>query len=338
MQTELQLCVCKDYSIALMFNTVIGKDISVAAGWLRKDELVAIPTETVYGLAANAGSVAAVLKVFETKQRPSYNPLIVHLDKVEKISGFVTSFPEIAKAMMMEFSPGPLTILLPTNRVLPSIVNNGKELMAFRIPDHAMTLGLLASLDFPLVAPSANLFTTVSPTDPQHVLKNFDGKIPYILDGGPCNVGIESTVVGFDEKDRPVIYRQGAITEEEIRSFAGYAALFNKEGDHSSPGLSKLHYSPSTKLILVDDLQSLPVGINPEKTGLISFCAEHPFIPRSNTFVLSPDGDMKEAARNLYKALHHLDDLSLELILAERMPLNELGVAINDRLTRAANK
>lgn len=321
-----------------MFKTVTGKDIFVAGSWLKKDELVAIPTETVYGLAANACSESAIQKVFATKQRPSYNPLIVHVHKVEMISQFVKSFPDIAKAMMMEFSPGPLTILLPTNGILPSIVNNGKELIAFRIPDHSMTLELLASLDFPLVAPSANVYTTVSPTDPQHVLKNFNGKIPYILDGGPCNVGIESTVVGFDENDRPVIYRHGALTKEEIRSFAGYATVFNKEGDHSSPGLSKLHYSPKTKLVLIDDLQSLPGGINPEKTGLISFLAQHPIIPWSNTFILSPNGDIKEAARNLYKALHNLDDLSFELILAERMPENELGVTINDRLIRASNK
>jgi L-threonylcarbamoyladenylate synthase len=321
-----------------MFNTIIGTDISVAGNWLKQDELVAIPTETVYGLAANACSESAIQKVFATKNRPSYNPLIVHVDNVEKISKYVKSFPDIAESMLMEFSPGPLTILLPTNGILPSIVNNGKELIAFRIPDHVMTLELLASLEFPLVAPSANLYTTVSPTDPQHVLKNFQGLIPYILDGGPCNVGIESTVVGFDKQDRPIIYRQGAITENEIRSFAGYAAIFNKEGDHSSPGLSKLHYSPSTKLVLITDLESLPEGIDPDKTGLISFSAEHPLIPRTNTFVLSPNGDMKEAARNLYKALHHLDDLSLELILAQRMPLNDLGVAINDRLTRAANK
>lgn len=321
-----------------MFKTVTGKDIFVAGSWLKKDELVAIPTETVYGLAANACSESAIQKVFATKQRPSYNPLIVHVHKVEMISQFVKSFPDIAKAMMMEFSPGPLTILLPTNGILPSIVNNGKELIAFRIPDHSMTLELLASLDFPLVAPSANVYTTVSPTDPQHVLKNFNGKIPYILDGGSCNVGIESTVVGFDENDRPVIYRHGALTKEEIRSFAGYATVFNKEGDHSSPGLSKLHYSPKTKLVLIDDLQSLPGGINPEKTGLISFLAQHPIIPWSNTFILSPNGDIKEAARNLYKALHNLDDLSFELILAERMPENELGVAINDRLIRASNK
>lgn len=320
-----------------MFNTIIGTDIDAAAGWLRKDELVAIPTETVYGLAANALSASAVRKVFETKQRPAYNPLIVHVDHVSRIEKYVRFFPDIAKSMLMEFSPGPLTILLPTNGKLPPIVNDGKELVAFRIPNHAMTLKLLSGLEFPLVAPSANLFTTISPTDPKHVLKNFDGKIPYILDGGPCEVGIESTVVGFDEEERPVIYRQGAITEEEIRSFAGYAALFRKEGDHTSPGLSALHYSPVTKLMLVDDISSVS-GIDFSRTGMMSFQQDHPSFPVQNKFILSPVGDLKEAARNLYKALHQLDELHLDLIIAERMPNDQLGAAINDRLKRAAKK
>jgi L-threonylcarbamoyladenylate synthase len=320
-----------------MFKTVIGKNISEAADWLRKDELVAIPTETVYGLAANACSEAAVRNVFETKQRPAYNPLIVHIDQVSKIEQYVSSFPDIARSMLMEFSPGPLTVLLPTNGTLPPVVNNGRELIAFRIPNHSLTLALLSQLEFPLVAPSANLFTTISPTEPKHVLKNFDGKIPYILDGGPCEVGIESTVVGFDDNDRPVIYRQGAITEDEIRSFAGYAELFKKEGDHSSPGLSALHYSPSTKLVLVDDILSVS-DINYERTGMMSFRSDHPLFPPGNKFILSPSGDMKEAARNLYRALHHLDELNFDLIIAERMPDTALGTAINDRLKRAAKK
>ncbi len=320
-----------------MFDTIIGKDIEAAAEWLKKDELVAIPTETVYGLAANACSETAIRKVFETKKRPAYNPLIVHLDKVSKIEQYVSSFPDIARSMLMEFSPGPLTVLLPTNSTLPSIVNDGKELVAFRIPNHPMTLELLSKSEFPLVAPSANLFTTISPTDPKHVLKNFDGQIPYILDGGPCEVGIESTVVGFDADEKPVIYRQGAITEEEIRSFAGYAGLFKKEGDHSSPGLSALHYSPVTKLILVDDISSVK-SIDFTRTGMMSFQYDHPSFPSKNKFILSPSGDLKEAARNLYKALHHLDDLHLDFIIAERMPDSSIGSAINDRLKRAAKK
>ena len=167
-----------------MFKTLIGKDVEKAAAYLQLEELVAIPTETVYGLAANACSDIAVKKVYAVKQRPSHNPLIVHIDSFDKLHRYTTAIPAAAKLLMEAFAPGPITFILPANGRLSAFVNSRHRQVAFRVPAHPLAEQLLQALPFPLVAPSANLFTTISPTHPSHVLKNFNGAIPYILDGG----------------------------------------------------------------------------------------------------------------------------------------------------------
>lgn len=324
--------------IAMMeFETEIGTSVEQAVGFLQQDELVAIPTETVYGLAANAFSEKAIHKVFAVKQRPASNPLIVHVESISAIRQLVTHFPETAKALLERFSPGPLTVLLKKNLRLPDAVSGGRPEVAFRIPAHSITLALLRSTGFPLVAPSANLYTTISPTEPSHVLKNLQGKIPYILDGGKCTVGIESTVVGFDEVDGPVIYRQGAITPEQIKEVAGSVKFNTSEKSVLSPGQARLHYSPATPLYLVDRFEPLP-GYQTERTGILCFDHFYPGVPREHQFVLSAKSDLEEAARNVYRGLHYLDDLKLDVLVAERCPPVGLGHAINDRLTRAANR
>ncbi len=320
-----------------MFNTIIGTSIGQAVAYLQQDETVAIPTETVYGLAANAFSEKAIEKVFRIKKRPASNPLIVHVADAGAISDLVVAFPAAAEALLNRFAPGPLTLLLPTNGQLPAAVSGGRPLVAFRIPAHPVAQALLRQAGFPLVAPSANLYTTISPTTPLHVWKNLAGQLPYILDGGPCQVGIESTVVGFDEGETPVIYRQGAVTPEQIRAVAGDVRFHLPEDDGVSPGMAKLHYSPRTPLRLIEQ-GKLPADIIPEKTGVLCYRHLHAAIPAAHQFVLSQEGDLAEAARLIYAGLHHLDELQLDLLLAEICPGEGIGAAINDRLARAAFK
>ncbi len=322
-----------------MYQTLIGEDIQVAARWLRKGELVGLPTETVYGLAADATSEAAVRKVFAVKRRPLHNPLIVHVDGIAKIHPYVTHIPAPARVLLQAFTPGPLTLLLPANRVLPSVVNNGRRELAFRIPAHPMAQELLQALDFPLVAPSANAFTGISPTQPAHVQKYFDGQIPYILDGGSCIVGIESTVVGFDRDGLPVIYREGACSREQIEALVGPVRSkgVTAETEAPSPGMMAFHYAPETPLVLARSTEALPAGIDPARTGLIRMSTYHSGLPKEHQFLLSPSASAEEAARNLYEALHRLDRLKLDLIIAEKLPDIGLGRAINDRLQRAAH-
>jgi len=316
-------------------RTEIGRDTAKAAAWLQAGELVGMPTETVYGLAANACMESAVRRVFAVKNRPLHNPLIVHTDEVEKIRPFVTEIPDAALALLRHFAPGPLTVLLPASRRLPSVVNNGKRELAFRIPAHPLALGLLGLLDFPLVAPSANVFTSISPTEPRHVLKNFDGRIPYILDGGASQVGIESTVVGFDPEGAPLIYREGAITAEQIALVTGTVRYNGHKEAQLSPGMHLHHYAPKTPLLLTPAFRPLPQYAT-ERTGILCFSGTYPEVPLRNQFVLSAEGNLEEAARNLYRGLHYLDELGLDVLVAETCPPVGLGKAINDRLGRAA--
>lgn len=317
------------------YNTIISDDISQAAKLLQRGELVAIPTETVYGLAANATDRDAIKKVFAVKRRPSHNPLIVHVADERQIMDYVTHIPWCISSLLEAFTPGPLTVLLPTNGQLPSVANNGQPLMAFRIPAHGVARQLLRLLDFPLVAPSANIYTTVSPTTAAHVLKNFSGTIPMILDGGECNVGIESTVVAASG-DQIIMYREGAITKDDICRVTGLPVI--PAGGHcskASPGMSRLHYSPRTPLFLVDDITQEQIA-DPRRTGILTFNKQLDFIPPGQQIRLSVCSDMSEAARNLYKALHQLDELNLDRLVAERLPEYGMGKAINDRLERAA--
>jgi L-threonylcarbamoyladenylate synthase len=320
-----------------MYNTEISTDVNKAVVLLSNNELVAIPTETVYGLAGNACSAKAIRKIFEVKQRPATNPLIVHVDSIEKITPYITFIPATAKKLLENFSPGPLTVLLPGNGKLPQLVNSGRRDVAFRIPGHPLTLNLLKRLEFPLVAPSANIFTTISPTTPDHVMKNFAGKIQLILDGGNCSVGIESTVVGFDENETPVIYRQGAITAEQIVSVTGSVLEKTAGKEQLSPGMMLHHYSPKTPMLLVDKLEmNFPTGLDVSTIGVLCYTKNVKQVPKDQQVLLSVNSDLEEAAKNLYKSLHQLDEMGLTLIIAEKLPNIGLGKAINDRLQRAA--
>ncbi len=316
---------------------MIGKDIARAATWLRRDELVAIPTETVYGLAGNAFSEVAVARIFAVKNRPSFDPLIVHTSHYRRLEELVTEVPEAARRLAEAFLPGPLTLLLPRRPLIPDMVTAGSPLVAVRIPNHPLTLELLAALDFPVAAPSANPFGYISPTTAEHVAQQLGDKIPYILDGGPCHIGLESTIVGFPE-GRATVYRRGGIAVEAIEALIGPVAVQpHSTSNPQAPGMLKSHYAPGVPLLL-GDIAALLEEHGHRRVGLLSFRRTYATVPPERQVVLSKTGDLTEAARHLFSGLRRLDQLDIELILAEPVPEEGLGRAINDRLRRAAAK
>ncbi len=316
---------------------MIGIDINKAAGLLEAGELVAIPTETVYGLAANALDEKAVVKIFEVKNRPFFDPLIIHLAKVAQIERYTLPLPEKAQVLARHFLPGPLTLLLEKKDVIPDLVTAGSPLVAVRIPRHPLSQELLSRLSFPLAAPSANPFGYISPTTAQHVERQLGSLIPYILDGGPCQVGLESTIVGFQEQ-KVTVFRQGGIAVEEIEALIGPVMVqTHSSSNPHSPGLLESHYAPATP-ILLGNLADLAKAFEGKKIGLISFKKAYPEIEAHARVVLSAQGDFKEAARNLFSGMRRLDEEKLDVILAEWVPDKDLGRAINDRLSRAAAK
>lgn len=313
-----------------------GKDITYAATLLKEGHLVAIPTETVYGLAGNAWNEDAILKIFEAKNRPRFNPLIVHVASVNKIKELVSTFSPLAELFAEKFMPGPLTLLLPKKEIIPDLVTAGSNLVAVRIPDHSLTLQLLQLIEFPLAAPSANPFGYISPTKAEHVLAQLGEKVSYVLDGGDCEIGIESTICGFDADQNPVIYRQGKITAEELEQVSGRKVLLaEKNSETILPGTLLMHYAPATPLVL-GNIKELLKQYSDKKTGILSFSKN--FGVAFFNIVLSENGDLSVAARHLFSSLRMLDGKKLDIILAEEVPDVGIGRAINDRLRRAATK
>lgn len=318
--------------IQISADTIKAKEI------LEREELVAIPTETVYGLAGNIYREKAIKKIFETKKRPLFNPLIVHIDSINKLDEIATEIPEKAKKLASAFWPGPLTLVLKKKESIPDLITAGKDTVAVRVPDHLLTLKLLQSLDFPLAAPSANPFGSISPTTAQHVADYFPEDLDMVLDGGSCRNGIESTIIGF-ENNEAVLYRLGSLSVEDIQSVIGTIVVKNKnESDPEAPGMLSRHYAPMTKTILVTDINDEIQKHPKAKIGVLLF--QNSISNHSNICqeVLSFSGDLKEATANLYAAMHRLDKQNLDLIIAEKFPENDLGNSINDRLERATKK
>jgi len=314
---------------------VIGRDLQYAIELLKADQLVAIPTETVYGLAGNALNVEAVSQIFAVKNRPSFDPLIVHTSSLERLQTFVTDFPKNALLLAEAFMPGPLTLLLPKKELIPDLVTAGSPLVALRIPQHPLTLALLQQLDFPLAAPSANPFGYISPTTAQHVVQQLGQKIPYILDGGACDIGLESTIVGF-EQEKVIIYRKGGIPMEAIESLVGKVELKpHSTSNPQAPGMLQSHYAPRVPLIL-GDIEKLLELHKGKKIGILSFQKIFPQTSPYHLITLSPTGNFAEAARNLFAGMRYLDSLDLDVMVAELLPEEDLGRAINDRLRRAS--
>lgn len=315
--------------------TIVSKDISKAAEILCKEELVAIPTETVYGLAGNICSETAIKKIFEMKKRPFFNPLIVHIHSVEQVMELASEFPDKAQQLAQAFWPGSLTLILPKKSKVPDLITAGKDTVGIRMPNHSLTLELLRNLDFPLAAPSANPFTHISPTTALHVKNYFDGELEMVLDGGDCKNGIESTIVGF-ENGEPVVYRLGSISLEDIAAVIGSVALKNnKEQAPNAPGMLEKHYAPRTKTFLVPDITPFIAQYPDKKIGLLLHSTVHQDYEVSQIIYLSKSGNLKETAANLYSAMHQMDQYDLDMIVAQRLPDHDLGTSINDRLERA---
>ncbi|NUN99627.1 MAG: threonylcarbamoyl-AMP synthase [Saprospiraceae bacterium] len=317
--------------------TTIGTDISHAIALLQQGKLVAIPTETVYGLAGNALDEATVSSIFEAKNRPTFDPLIIHIADWRHAARWVQAIPEKAEALAKAFLPGPLTLLLPKRPIIPDLVTAGSPFVAIRVPAHPMARKILEALDFPLAAPSANPFGYISPTTAEHVAQQLGEKIPYILDGGPCQIGLESTIVGF-ESEAPVVFRKGGIPIEAIEQIIGPVTVQEHSSSNpTAPGMLLSHYAPGTPLVL-GNLKELALKHSGLKVGVLAFREPLPGLPPDRQIVLSAKGDFAEAAQHLFAGLRYLDGLDLDLIFAELLPEARLGRAINDRLRRAAAK
>ncbi len=314
----------------------IGTDISQAKQILENGQLVAIPTETVYGLAANAFDITAVARIFEAKNRPTFDPLIVHTHSLEKVNEFVEEIHPNLLKLAQTFWPGPLTLLLPKKNNIPDLVTSGLDRVGVRIPKHSLTLELLKQLSFPLAAPSANPFGYISPTNAKHVNDQLGSKIDYILDGGSCQVGLESTIVG-EEQGEIIIYRLGGLAIEAIEKIVGTVSVqLNQSSNPKAPGQLKSHYAPK-KPIFIGNINELQYQYADKKLGIITFGDGH--ISKSNMIIknLSPSKNYQEAAINLFSFLRELDASSVDIILCELLPEESLGLAINDRLRRAAS-
>ncbi|MBX2963771.1 MAG: threonylcarbamoyl-AMP synthase [Cyclobacteriaceae bacterium] len=311
----------------------IGTDIKKAAALLTQGELVAIPTETVYGLAGNALNIDAVAKIFSAKNRPQFDPLIVHIPSLSFAKNYVHEIPKKAERLAQLFWPGPLTLVLDKkDDIIPALVTSGLNTVGFRSPDHPLARKLLTALPFPLAAPSANPFGYVSPTTPEHVNEQLGNNISYILDGGTCSIGIESTIIGFEEGE-PVVLRLGGLSVERIEAVTGKIKVFEHSTSNPvAPGQLKSHYAPGKPLKL-GKLEELLQHYPAHEVGILSF--SHDYNSKYQR-ILSPGGNPEEAARNLFQFLRDFDKMPVSIILAELLPDAGLGRAINDRLKRAA--
>jgi L-threonylcarbamoyladenylate synthase len=309
--------------------------INRVAEIIRKGGVVAFPTETVYGLGADAFNPLAIARIFEIKRRPYFDPLIVHVANLTDLEKLVLEIPSDAKKLMERFWPGPLTVVLPKKAEVPDLVTAGLPTVAARMPKHPMTLSLIELSDCSIVGPSANPFGYLSPTTAEHVRDQLGGQIDFILDGGPCEVGVESTILSFLEK-RPRLLRPGGLTLEEIESIIGTVEVNPiEEGRPSAPGVLPRHYAPLTPIILKSWKEDLTSYRN-KKVGLLAFQEPNNALKFNRIEVLSKKGDFREAAANLFGAIRRLDAFNLDLILAEPIPEVGLGRAIMDRLRRAS--
>jgi L-threonylcarbamoyladenylate synthase len=313
------------------------KAVSRAVELLRKGDVVALPTETVYGLAADALNPVAVPKIFEVKERPRFDPLIVHLpDKqwLERVAKIGSRSRAQIRKLIMQSWPGPLTLVLDRQPIVPEIVTAGLDTVAVRMSSHPVFAEIISAFGKPLAAPSANRFGRISPTTAQHVFDELSGRIPLIIDAGPTTHGIESTIIAVHD-DKIDILRRGPVTAEQLAEF-GETDIVSARKNISAPGQLPSHYAPKTPLRLIDNAESFA----PMKNLRVGLLAWNP-IENAEHFVavrhLSESQDLREAAANLFRCLRELDEPNLDLIVAERVPARGLGAAILDRLERASH-
>ncbi len=314
---------------------VTQQQIEKAASIIRNGGLVAFPTETVYGLGANAFNAEAVARIFIQKERPSFDPLIVHISKIDDLEQVCKYSDDKIPLIAKHFWPGPLTIVLPKSKHVHDIVTSGLPTVAIRMPDNAIALRLIELAQCPIAAPSANKFGRLSPTTAQHVKKQLPD-IDYILDGGKTTVGIESTVISL-HPDGFEILRHGIITGNDLEKFIPQSNREKSQnGDLASPGMLKSHYSPNKPIYIEGEITVS--GINKKRVGYLSFSGKVDKTYKVVEF-LTKNSDLKEAALNLFTALHSLEENTLvDVIIAESLPETGIGVAIMDRLRKAAYK
>jgi L-threonylcarbamoyladenylate synthase len=301
-----------------------------AARLIKEGKLVAFPTETVYGLGADAFNEKAVARIFEVKRRPHLDPIIVHIATFAQLAEVCSAICEKAKLLARKFWPGPLTLVLPKSAKLPYIVTAGLESVAVRMPDNEIALRLIEETGTAIAAPSANMFGYLSPTTAQHVQEQLGEHVQLIIDGGPCRIGVESTII--DLTGKPTILRPGGLSVEKIEKVIGKVKFASVSKTPRAPGQLYKHYSPRTRVVLIEDAASFvpPEGV---KAGLLAFRKPQQWAYKC--IVLSPSGNLREAAANLFSALHVLDKAGVDVIYAEKVPERGLGIAIMDRLRKA---
>lgn len=312
-------------------NGVAQEQIARAAALLREGKLVAFPTETVYGLGANALDPDAVARIFQVKGRPNTSPIIVHVSNAEMLREVAAAWPERARLLAEHFWPGPLTLVVPKTAAVPEIVTAGLTTVGIRMPAHPIALALIDRAQVPIAAPSANRFTHLSPTAAEHVRHSLGNRVDFVLDGGPCQVGIESTVLSLVE-DLPVLLRPGGVSRQQIEKLIGLTAIASQvsAGAHASPGMHPRHYSPRTWLVLVHDGQVPAAGEG-------AYLQVHrPAAGRVVEAVTMPD-DPSQYGSRLYSVLHELDARGYDWIAVETPGPGAEWEAVLDRLRRAAN-
>ena len=319
-----------------MLERATDDAIARAAVLIREGGCVAFPTETVYGLGADATNAAAVAHIFTLKERPHFDPLIVHLSESTEVSTVVGDVPAAAAKLMEVFWPGPLTIVMPKLSVIPDIVTAGLTSVAIRVPDHPVARDLIRRSGRPIAAPSANPFGYVSPTRAAHVVRQLGERIPMVLDGGACRVGLESTIISF-VGDQPTLLRHGVVTIAAIEAHIGRVAEARPDSPIQAPGQLRRHYSPSTPVTIVDSPDQVADGDRSD-AALLSIGPVAGPKGFARVEVLSPSGDLEEAAAALFAALRDLDESRVEHIFAIAVPPSGIGRAIMDRLRRAAER
>lgn len=319
--------------------------IAEAADIIQRGGLVAFPTETVYGLGANALDADALRRIFEAKQRPTWDPIIVHCADVKMSRELVLEWPDSADALAQKFWPGPLTLLLPKRDVIPDVCTAGREKVGIRIPQHATALALIRAAGVPIAAPSANRFGHTSPTSAEHVLRDLDGRIDAILDGGKSNVGVESTVL---DPTIPIIYRPGGVSREQIEEVIGPVEVAKRPvvdtpaESLESPGLGIRHYAPKAEVVLVESEHEMSTRLHElifhgKRCGyLLPQGWREPNIPEALRADWGRWNDLESLARELYTHLRELDARGADVIVCPMPPATGIGLAIRDRLTKAS--
>jgi L-threonylcarbamoyladenylate synthase len=319
-------------------EVLTSRDIERVAGLLRCGEVVALPTETVYGLAADAFNALAVGKIFEIKGRPAHNPLIVHVGCI-RVAEACAFLNPLAEKLIEAFWPGPITLVLPKTRRIPSLVSAGLDTVGLRMPRHELALAVLDALGGPLAAPSANPSNYLSPTEAGHVIQGLSGRLSYVLDGGRCHAGVESTIVDVSVPGRFHLLRPGPLQAEELEAVAGMKLSFGRHSENgeavvSSPGQLKVHYSPRTPLFLVASPER-----DSGRVARVYFGAGangHPDSVEADGYYLSRRHDLREVEGNLYALLQELDQRGYDAIEVVALPQGHQWAAVRDRLSRAA--